>query len=665
LDAVVFLGNCSASFVSKDGLIITNHHCAVGALQHNSTPEENLVERGFLAKTRSEERSNGPSARVHVTRRQTDVTSDIRAGLADIADAAERFATLEQRTKEKVRECEALTPDTRCQVSSFFGGARYMLVERLELRDVRLVHAPADAVGNFGGDTDNWRWLRHSADYAFLRAYVGKDGKPADFHKDNVPYQPPHHLAIADEPLREGELVFVAGYPGHTDQLATPLELEEIIEWYFPRQLEYTKQNVAAIARASESDADARIKGVPSTRGLNNWHKFMLGALEGLTKGGALDEKRAEYAAFTKWLANRPNGEGRAVVGELERSIREHQAGRQRRATVSELLHASVLLDAAVNVVRWQKESQKPDAARRPAYQERNRPSMRGHLQALDSRYSKALDVARTSLAIERALTLPEAQRPEALAVLGGGESSAQARRARFERLLGESKFQDAATRLTWFGMSTAKFDALRDPLLDVARRLAPFAEAEEADREAFEGRMLLLRPRYFELLEEFSAQALAPDANATLRITYGTVKGYRTSSEAPEYPAFTRSQEILAKITGVTPFAMPEAVLERLGAGKFGPYADARLEDLPVNFVADLHITGGNSGSPTLDKKGRLVGLAFDGNYEAMASDWLFSPNITRSIHVDIRYVLWLLDAVYGADRLLEEMGIAPSLSN
>ena len=226
LSAVVSLGGCSASFVSADGLVATNHHCATGALQHNSTPAQNLLEQGFLAKTRAEEKNNGPQARMFVTRAVTDVTPKVTDGIAKLGDDQQRFKTIEKRQKELVAACEKGRAGLRCSVASFYEGAQHFLVEQLEIRDVRLVWAPPAGVGNYGGEIDNWRWPRHTGDVSFFRAYVGKDGQPADYSPDNVPYHPPHFLRIAKEPLRESDLVFVAGYPARTSSLKTRAEVE-------------------------------------------------------------------------------------------------------------------------------------------------------------------------------------------------------------------------------------------------------------------------------------------------------------------------------------------------------------------------------------------------------------------------------------------------------
>ncbi|MDF3071849.1 MAG: hypothetical protein K0R38_7450, partial [Polyangiaceae bacterium] len=220
LASIVNLNGCSASFVSKEGLVVTNHHCATGALQHNSTPSQNLLELGMLAKSRTEERSSGPSARLSVLSKMTEVTEQVRPALTQVTDDKARKLALEKLQKEQVARCEQGRKDVRCGFHSLYGGLRYFLMETLEIRDVRIVYAPPESVGSFGGEIDNWRWPRQCGDFAFFRAYVGKDGLPADYSPDNVPYQPPAFLKLASSPLTEGDLVMVTGYPGHTELLS-------------------------------------------------------------------------------------------------------------------------------------------------------------------------------------------------------------------------------------------------------------------------------------------------------------------------------------------------------------------------------------------------------------------------------------------------------------
>ena len=231
MGAIVSLGGCTASFVSPDGLIVTNHHCVTGGLQFNSTPKRNLLKDGYLAKTRGEELPNGPGSRVFVTTSVTEVTSAITGNIDAKATDRERYDLIERRVKERIAACEK--GGQRCNVASFFAGLKYFEIAQMEIKDVRLVYAPADGIGVFGGETDNWRWPRHTGDWSFLRAYVGKDGKPAAFSKDNVPFKPKHWLKISTEGIKPGDLVFVAGYPGRTQRHQTYAQVKETTEWTY------------------------------------------------------------------------------------------------------------------------------------------------------------------------------------------------------------------------------------------------------------------------------------------------------------------------------------------------------------------------------------------------------------------------------------------------
>src|SRR6188768_4146812 len=256
LSAIVNLSGCSASFVSKDGLVVTNHHCATSALQHNSSPKENLLQAGMLAQTRAEERSSGPSARLRVLSKMTEVTERISPQLEKVSDPLARELEFERLEKELVAGCESQRPGVRCALVGMYAGLRYFLLESLELRDIRIVYAPAEGIGNFGGEVDNWRWPRHDGDVAFFRAYVGKDGLPADYSPDNVPYQPPAFLQLASTPLAEGDLVFVAGYPGRTSLLASAAEMQQTERIVYPEELATFDAYLALIADISKGDPE-------------------------------------------------------------------------------------------------------------------------------------------------------------------------------------------------------------------------------------------------------------------------------------------------------------------------------------------------------------------------------------------------------------------------
>src|SRR5512136_3076570 len=258
MGAIVSLGGCTASLVSPEGLIATNHHCVQGALQYNSTPQKNLLVNGFLAKAREEEISSGPGSRVFVTVSVKDVTDVITGKVDPKLDDRKRFDLIDRRVKERVAACE--TGGYRCAVNAFFGGLKYFEIAQLEIQDVRLVYAPAAGIGNFGGETDNWRWPRHTGDWSFCRAYVGKDGKPADFSKENVPYKPTRWLKVQPAGIREGDLVFVVGYPGRTQRHQTYAEVKETTEWAFPRVVKTYQEQIAILEALGKTDPELKIK---------------------------------------------------------------------------------------------------------------------------------------------------------------------------------------------------------------------------------------------------------------------------------------------------------------------------------------------------------------------------------------------------------------------
>jgi len=666
LGAVVWLGGCTGSFVSADGLIATNHHCATGALQFNSTKENDLLRDGYLARTRGDERSNGPAARVFVTRSARDVTQEVRGDLAAVTEPKERFDRIERRQKELVAACEKGHPELRCNVVSFFDGETYMLIEQLELRDIRLVYAPAEGVGDFGGEIDNWRWPRHSGDFTFFRAYVGADQLPADNDPKNVPYRPKHWLSIAKEPLAPGDLVFVAGYPGRTSRLKTAAEVSEAVEWYYPRRIRLCEDYLALLDRLGREDKELEIKGRNLWRGLSNVLTNTKGQLDGLVADGLAAKKGVLERELRTWAATQPeHAKVGAALDALASAHGRYRARRDEEAALLEVVSMSALLGAADTIVRMARERPKADADRDPAFQERNHKRLVQSQRHQQQTYARRLEHEKLKLALTRAAALPLEKRPKLVSlVVPKGEPTAAAIDAALAAMFAKTKLEDVELRVKLFEKATQ--DELKksdDPFLKLALALRPTLQELEDLGEAYVGDTLDARVTYVSGLRAKAGGMLAPDANATLRLTYGTVRGYSPKVGAPTYHPFTKLSEMAAKHTGAEPFDAPKPLVEAARQGPFGPYEDAALGEVPVNFLADLDITGGNSGSPTLNAKGELVGLVFDGNYEAMASDWLFMPPITRSIHVDIRYPLWIMDRVDGADHLLQEMGIPPKL--
>jgi hypothetical protein len=666
LSAIVSLGGCSASFVSADGLIATNHHCATGALQHNSKADTNLLKDGFLSKSRAEEKNNGPQARVYVTRKVTDVSPKVTGGLDKIGDDRARYKEIEKRQKEIVAACEKDHKELRCSVASFYEGASYYLIEQLEIKDVRLVWAPPAGVGNYGGEIDNWRWPRHTGDVSLMRAYVGKDGQPAEFSTDNVPYKPPSFLKVASTPLRENDLVFVAGYPGRTYSLKTKPEVDEAVSWSYPRRQKFYEDYLARLEEITKDDKEAQIRSTSYVRRFGNFLTNTKGQLEGLVKGGLAQDKAAKEKELRAFIDGDPARKAKwgTVLDDIAKEIDKNAARREADMELREELHLPKLMGAAALVVRMAEERAKPDADRDPDYQQRNWIRHEQALKALPAGYHPKVDRGLLVLAIERAQKMPEKERSVAIAKITK-ETSREGIEKAVDALYGGTKLDDEKTRLDLLKTATtADLRKSKDTLIKLALELRPLLKEAEERAERMAGRLTVLKPKYMDAMRAFRTDPFAPDANSTLRITYGTVRGYKPTPDAKPYRPFTLLSQVVGKNTGKDPFDAPPRLVDAFNAKKLGPYADEKLGgEVPVDFLSDLHITGGNSGSATLNAKGELVGLAFDGNYEAMASDWVFMPAITRTIHVDFRYVEWLLDAVDGGDHILKELGVEPKI--
>ncbi len=663
LNAVVSLGGCSASFVSEQGLVITNHHCVTRGLQHNSTPEKNLLRDGFLAETIEDEPSAGPTSRIFVTTSFTDVTQKVLPGLEKIADPTERFKELDKRVKALDKTCEAKSEDTRCRIASYFEGAQFFEIEQLEIKDVRVVYAPHAGVGVFGGEVDNWRWPRHTGDYSFLRAYVGPDGKPAPYSEDNIPYKPVAHLELASTPLRPGDFAMVAGYPGRTYRLKTADEVATATNYSYPTRIARNEAYIATLEALTKDDRDLAIKAASRLRGLHNSLTNAKGMRDGLGAGGLLDRKRELESDLKAWIESDDarKTEYGDVLAALSEVSDKRAKTRVRDDATSELLRASTLLGVAGMV--WTVGEKRSDEE----LEEQTVVAMQQRLGSLGKSYDPRLDRATMKLALMRTSALPEADRPDAIlkAIVGDKATfpldEAAADKA-LEKLYGKTKLGDPKVRLSWLRTATKpKLERSKDPFFKLSKALKEATADIRARQQVYEGTMAALRPRYVAALRAFTNGPLAPDANSTLRVSFGTVRGYKTSPEADVYHPFTTVSQMLAKQTGEEPFNAPPRVIEAAKTAKETSYVDPALGDVPLDFLADLDITGGNSGSATLNAKGELIGLAFDGNYESIASDWVFMPDVTRSIHVDIRYILWVMDHVDGAHRLMEEMGATP----
>ena len=673
MNAVVSLGGCSASFVSPKGLVATNHHCAYGSISYNSTEDNDLLANGFLAKTLNEEVPAAPGSRIYVTVDMNEVTDKINSKLSDDMDGATRFKAIEDAEKALVAECES-DPGHRCEVYSYYGGASYYLIKQLAIRDVRLVHAPASSIGKFGGDIDNWMWPRHTGDYSFLRAYVSPEGKPADFSEDNVPYEPKHHLTVATEGPQEGDFVMVAGYPGRTNRYRTAEEVSNNFTWYYPTMQKVLAEWSEVIGDATENNKDAALKYASQVAGLNNYSKNFTGMMEGYNRSDLLARKQQLEKDLQAWIEANPEASKKyaSVIGDLQKLITEKQTTQERDLLLG-YMNRSAMLSAAQRLYRLSLEKQKPNMEREPGYQDRDMTRFTESMKRIERNFEPTVDQAVWTYFIERYNALPQDQHLESFDKIFAGELSGDALQQKLSAMYESTGLTETDTRLAWMEKSPEDFRNSDDPFIQLAVATYDDRFAIEERQKAMAGEFAELRPQYMDLLIAYyqeQGKPVYPDANSSLRLTYGLVKGYTPPAGTIKGAAdgndgkdgfvpFTTLRGIEAKYTGVDPFDAPQAQLDAIESKNYGRFHDEKLDSVPVNFLTTVDITGGNSGSATMNGKGELIGLVFDGTYDSINADWDFNDN-TRAIHVDVEYMLWVMENVDHADNLLEEMGVA-----
>lgn len=657
MNAIVSLGGCSAAFVSPDGLIVTNHHCAYSAIQRNATAEHNLLASGFLARTRGEELPAGPSFRVYVTESAENVTDRITNGLGDSLNGKARYELIESHIKNLIAQCES-DKAYRCSVPAFHRGLEYYLIKQLMIRDVRLVYAPAEMIGNFGGDIDNFEWPRQVGDFAFIRAYVGKDGRPADPAPDNIPYHPKSFLTVSAEGLKAGDPILLAGYPGRTSRYKLPSEIRFARDQEYPARVADYQRDLAAIADATAKNPEWRVRYASVVKSINNRMKKLQGLLDGFARKDIAAIKDQHYETLRGWLANQGEAPAyRKLFGELDALIARDQA--QVKAELSfDLARSSDLLTSASVLYRLAKESEKPDGEREEGYQERDVDFIKARLTRLQQSLVADVDEARWHSALEHYAHQPENVRNAAFDRAFGLNANAN---KHLGRLYARTTLTTTEGRLSWLGKTPAEFAQSKDPFIALAVALYDETIRLENQRKDIDGDFERLIPKTMSAIiawKKSQGKPVYPDANSTLRITYGTVSPY-APRDGVVYGPFSTVRGILEKQTGKEPFDAPEKLRAAIKAGHFGVFSDPILKTVPVDFLSSADTTGGNSGSAVMNRNGELVGLNFDSTYESITKDWYFDPEITRAIHVDIRYMLWIMKSVDKADNVLKEMTV------
>jgi hypothetical protein len=641
----ILLPGCSASFVSAEGLLITNHHCVVEILQQHATPEANLLRDGYLARSRAEE-LRATAYPIQVPAAFRDVTAEVWGAVPADADDLGRFRAVEAKGKALVAECEG-KPSARCTFAVFDGGLSFTLTEFRKLDDVRLVYAPPERVGNFGGEIDNWMWPRHSGDFSLLRVYDGDE-----------PYRPEYWSPVSTEGVRDGDAVAVLGYPGRTYRSWIADEMAERAERYFPTRRDLYVEWIRILQEEGERSPEVEIAVADDLRTLENRRKNADGQIAGLQRGRILEKQRAAEERVKAWAAARPDGPAALEAhAELTRLNEERLATWERDFLLDEAARGAWGLRWPLLIARRSSEGVKPDAEREPGYMERDLPLLRDRLRRDQKRYEEAADRRLFRSWVEHALALPARERLAPIDELFAGAEGAELDR-RIAGLYEASPVFDLDVRLAMFEQTPDELGARGDPLLDLGFAVDAERVALKARRDARGGAILRLRPAWRRAVVGEAGRPVAPDANRSLRVTVGRVAGYSPRDAVVMLPHTTLAG-VIAKHTGEEPFDVPVRIREAWEKERFGRWIDPELGSVPIGILADCDTTGGNSGSPVIDGRGRLVGVNFDRVWENVANDFGYNPEIARNVSVDVRYMLWILDQVEGAEELLAELGV------
>ena len=634
---VIFGGGCTGEIVSPDGLLFTNHHCGYGSIQALSSVEHDYLKNGFWAMSRAEE-IPAPGLKVRFIRKIVDVTSDVLGAVPDIAGGEERSRLVAEHAEAVKNRFEAENPGMEISVKPFFGGNQFFAFVIEVFSDVRLVGTPPTSIGKFGGDTDNWMWPRHTGDFSIFRVYAGPDNKPADYAPENRPYKAEKFLKVSLNGYDEADFAMIMGFPGSTQRYMTSYEIDRMLEVENPQRIFIRGERQAILKEDMAASDKVRIQYASKYAQSSNDWKNSIGMSRGIKRLDVKGRKQEQEAAFRAWAAkNTLPTEGYVdALDKIRESVEETLPS---YASLQYLQEAFLRAVEILTPARYSGslKGAELEKALKGFYKDYNMPT--------DRRVAKRM----FRIVKENCKELPSVF-AEVIDKRFGGDTDAYV-----DYLYDNSVFADEQRALA--AVASGK-ELKEDPAAvlseSIVGKMRELSKAQKEGRQKYaDGHRLYIAG----LMRMQPKKAWASDANFTIRLTYGRILPYNPA-DGIRYNYYTTLKGVMEKENPENPteFTVPAKLKELYAAKDFGRYANAKGE-LPTCFLADCDITGGNSGSPVLNAKGSLIGLAFDGNWEAMSGDVAFEPELQRTIAVDVRYVLFVIDKFAGAGWLLDEL--------
>jgi Peptidase S46 len=637
-EAVVSLSiGCTGEFVSAEGLILTNHHCAIDGLVAASTVAANYGEIGYKADNRETELP-AKDYSVDITLKSEDVTAQVLNGLSSTDTPAIQKRLAELTKAEQAKAAEGVT----VVIQPLSAGLFYYKFDYATIEDIRIAYAPPYSVGQFGGDPDNFEWTRHGGDFTFMRAYVGKDGKPAPYSKDNVPYKPKKFLSISNEGLKDNDFTMIMGFPGGTNRYRESFSVAYNQDYQIPFGVDNLRARAEALEMVGRTSAAKKVALQSDIFGLYNSLKAQEGGLLAMKRANIVRQKQAQEAAYSEWIAKDPT---RAKYGDAMKALKDVYANYSKTAPQDIVLRGMLSVDILGFI-----------------YQLSSGQVPKERLKGFIPRITGGEPIAAREnfkFMLRKAADLPDDQKIAVIEKLftglkGDARITAEDEFARkmFENapILTEKGLTDL------LAMTPEQMKSSTEPLIMLVNELQPTIAGAFARQAQLSGVIAPNRITYMQGMVAMKGTTPYPDANFTQRFTYGYVKGYKPREAEMRFP-FTTLDGVFEKETGRDPFKNPAKLRSLWESKDYGSYGVNGT--MPVDFLTTHDIIGGNSGSPVLNAKGEQVGIAFDGNYEGLGNDFFFNPDLGRTISVDIRYVMFITDKFGGAGWILKELDV------